>query len=188
MATFEALPKVLVLVGPSGVGKTMLQEKLSVLLKPPTRKLVTTTTRSPRPGEVDGRDYHFTSLGEFEAMVADGMFLEHQAYGRHKYGSTETALLDATEDGAICIAVLGCDGVKAYQKLRDKYIDLRVVAVTAPAAIVAQRLGDDNARAKRDTEVDDMQSLGPDRVLCNDATPVEALASLVAYLSSEFMV
>ena len=65
-----------VVSAPSGAGKTSL---VKALLKadPAIRLSISYTTRAPRPGETDGRDYHFVSRERFEMMLAEGEFLEH---------------------------------------------------------------------------------------------------------------
>ena len=74
-------------VAPSGAGKTSL---VTELLKHDSniRLSVSYTTRAPRPGEVDGREYHFVARGKFEEMIAAGDFLEHaNVYGNY-YGTS----------------------------------------------------------------------------------------------------
>ncbi len=73
---------------PSGAGKTSL---VKALLKadPAIRLSVSYTTRAPRPGETDGRDYHFVDRTRFQTMLADGEFLEQaEVYGNH-YGTSK---------------------------------------------------------------------------------------------------
>jgi guanylate kinase len=65
----------LVLAGPAGSGKTTLCERL-VREVPGMERVVTATTRPPRPGEVDGRDYHFLGEAEFDRLASEGAFLE----------------------------------------------------------------------------------------------------------------
>ncbi|OYW44708.1 MAG: guanylate kinase, partial [Rhodobacterales bacterium 12-65-15] len=64
----------LILSSPSGAGKSTLSQML-MAWDPALRFSVSATTRAPRPGEVDGREYHFRSRATFEAMVADGEML-----------------------------------------------------------------------------------------------------------------
>lgn len=71
-----AAPRIVVLSGPSGTGKTTVLRKLVETSPVPIVKAITATTRSPRPGEVDGRDYQFLSAEEFAARKAAGSFLE----------------------------------------------------------------------------------------------------------------
>ncbi|MFN3545191.1 MAG: guanylate kinase [Thiobacillus sp.] len=76
---------------PSGAGKTSL---VKALLKadPAIRLSISYTTRPPRPGETDGRDYHFVSRPRFEEMLADGEFLEHaEVYGNF-YGTSRGSI------------------------------------------------------------------------------------------------
>jgi guanylate kinase len=77
---------VLVVTGPSGVGKGTLIRRL-LERRPDYRLSVSATTRSPREGEVDGRDYHFLSEQEFERRLAAGDFLEHALYAGNHYGT-----------------------------------------------------------------------------------------------------
>jgi len=76
-----------VVVAPSGAGKTSLVNAV-LRAEPGIRLSVSFTTRAPREGEVEGRDYHFVSRAAFEAMIAAGDFLEHaNVYGNY-YGTS----------------------------------------------------------------------------------------------------
>jgi guanylate kinase len=80
-----------VVSAPSGAGKTSL---VKALLKadPAIRLSVSYTTRPPRPGETDGRDYHFVSHAEFGKLLAEGEFLEHaEVYGNF-YGTSKSVI------------------------------------------------------------------------------------------------
>ena len=73
------------------------------------------TTRPPRPGEVDGVDYHFIDRDGFEAMVAGGDFLEWAEYAGYRYGTSRSAVdeqLDAGRDVFLDIEVQGANQVK----------------------------------------------------------------------------
>jgi guanylate kinase len=76
----------MILSSPSGAGKSTLSRML-MDWDPTMRFSVSATTRAPRPGEVDGREYHFRSRVAFEAMVAAGEMLEHAEVFGHFYGS-----------------------------------------------------------------------------------------------------
>jgi|EP00982_Pelagococcus_subviridis_P010235 hypothetical protein len=77
-------PAVVVVSGPSGVGKDAVVRRLRAL-RPELHFVVTATSRAPRPGEEDGVDYFFVSTEEFEKMIADGELIEHAVvYGQYK--------------------------------------------------------------------------------------------------------
>jgi guanylate kinase len=75
-----------VLSSPSGGGKTSIARQL-LAARPDVGYSVSATTRPPRTGEQDGRDYHFLPRNEFERRVAAGEFVEHAAYGGNLYGT-----------------------------------------------------------------------------------------------------
>jgi guanylate kinase len=77
--------RMLVLSGPSGAGKSTICKKL--LQDPRVEFSVSATTRKPRPGEVDGRDYRFLSREEFRRLVSEGAFLEHAEVYGNLYGT-----------------------------------------------------------------------------------------------------
>jgi guanylate kinase len=91
---------VLVVTGPSGVGKGTLIRELCRYF-PDLRLSVSATTRPPRQGEEDGRDYHFLSPEEFEKRVQRGDFLEHAAYAGNRYGT----LRDEVQDGPVVLEI-----------------------------------------------------------------------------------
>jgi guanylate kinase len=80
-----------VITGPSGVGKgTLIRGLLDRV--PDLELAVSATTRPPRPGEVDGRDYHFLGPEEFERRVQQGDFVEHAIYAGNRYGTLRSEL------------------------------------------------------------------------------------------------
>jgi guanylate kinase len=88
----------LVISSPSGAGKTSLAKRLRADY--PQLELSTScTTRAPRPGETDGREYHFIDRPRFDAMVADEAFLEWAEVHEHRYGSPRAPVMDALEAG-----------------------------------------------------------------------------------------
>src|SRR5690348_4763900 len=88
----------LVLSSPSGAGKSTLARSL---LKSDAGIFmsVSATTRSPRPNEVEGRDYYFVTPGKFEAMAAGGELFEHAHVFDHRYGTPKQPVLDALKAG-----------------------------------------------------------------------------------------
>jgi guanylate kinase len=88
----------LILSSPSGAGKTTLSRKL-MAWDPTMRFSVSATTRAPRPGEEDGREYYFRSRSEFEGMVRTGEMLEHAEVFGNFYGSPRGPVEAAMQAG-----------------------------------------------------------------------------------------
>ena len=90
----DARTALVILAGPAGVGKSTLCERL-VAEVPGFERVVTATTRPPRPNEVPGRDYHFYSEAEFDARLAAGGFLEWAwVHRKFRYGTPRSSVLD----------------------------------------------------------------------------------------------
>ena len=92
--TFRRRGLLFVLSSPSGAGKSTIARKLLAAEAGRLEMSVSATTRAMRPGEVDGKDYHFVDLERFRAMVADHAFLEWAHVFDHRYG-TPRAPVDA---------------------------------------------------------------------------------------------
>ena len=107
----------IVLSGPSGVGKDTvlslyLQQERNCALS------VSATTRSPRPGEEDGRDYHFISREKFGELVAKGEMLEYAQYGDNLYGTPKGAVEKQLDTGKNVILEIEVQGAMKIKKLR----------------------------------------------------------------------
>ena len=122
---------------PSGTGKTTLVERL-VHIVPDLCMSRSYTSRPTRPGEQDGVDYNFTSRSRFEAMVADGLFLEWADVFGNYYGTCATdsdAILASGQDVVLVIDVQGA------RQVRSRGIETTGIFVLPPsAAVLAQRL------------------------------------------------
>jgi guanylate kinase len=107
--------KVFVITGPSGVGKgTLIKELLKRV--PDLELSVSATTRAPREGEVNGRDYHFLTPEEFEQRVEEKDFLEFATYSSNRYGTLRSEVercLDAGRSVVLEIEVQGAQQVRA---------------------------------------------------------------------------
>lgn len=120
----------LVVSGPSGSGKTTLCRRLADAGE--ARYSISCTTRPPRPGELDGRDYHFLSRGEFERRLAAGDFLEHAEVHGNLYGSLKSEVLthlDAGSDVVMDIDVQGAEQVRNCEdpEIRRALVELFVM-------------------------------------------------------------
>lgn len=104
-----------ILTGPSGVGKTTVVDAL-LRLFPSSCRVVTMTTRSPRPGEVDGRDFHFLSRPEFERLRDAGEFLEWDEHYGNLYGSGRPAVDKLLALHPIVFGVVDVNGAEATKR------------------------------------------------------------------------
>ena len=123
--TLERRGLMLMVVSPSGVGKTSLTRRL-VADHPDLHLSISATTRDPRPGEHEGRDYHFVDRTEFDRLLAADEFLEWAEVYGHRYGSPkapimaslargESVLFDIDFQGAMSISDFAPeDAVKVY--------------------------------------------------------------------------
>lgn len=105
----------LILAGPAGVGKSTLCDRL-VREVPGFERVITATTRPPRPNEQDGRDYHFLSEAGFDAQLAADAFLEWAwVHRKHRYGTLKSAVLDRLPHASLVmnIDVQGVRSVRA---------------------------------------------------------------------------
>ncbi|OWF35481.1 Guanylate kinase [Mizuhopecten yessoensis] len=117
----------LVVSGPSGSGKSTLLNKMFAEFPDSFAFSVSHTTRNPRPGEVEGKDYHYVQREQFEKMIEDGGFLEHAQFSGNRYGTSQQAVLDIEKTGRICILDVEINGVKNIKKtdLNPRYVFLK---------------------------------------------------------------
>jgi guanylate kinase len=104
-----------VITGPSGVGKGTLIRTLLERI-PDLELSVSATTRSPRPGEQDGVDYHFLDDAEFERRVEAGEFVEHAAYSGRRYGTLRSELDRRTSGGAPVVLEIEVQGARQIRE------------------------------------------------------------------------
>ena len=104
----------IVLAGASASGKTEVAKELAKTFG--ITKVITTTTRKMRVGEVNGRDYFFVSKERFEEMIKEGRFVEYTVYNENLYGSTKDQIAENK-----CV-VIDPAGLKAYIALNDPNI------------------------------------------------------------------
>ncbi|MBO9559528.1 MAG: guanylate kinase [Caulobacter sp.] len=138
----------MMVVAPSGVGKTSLTRRL-VADHNDLHLSISATTRDPRPGEHDGRDYHFVSHDKFQTMIQDDAFLEWaEVYGNH-YGSPRGPVVEALERGESVLFDIDFQGaMKVHAQLPD---DSVLIYVLPPSlAEMSRRL---HARSQDSEEV-----------------------------------
>lgn len=113
-ATTQEYPphgRLIVLTGPSGVGKGTLMQAL-LQRHPDLYYSVSVTTRSPRSGEINGKNYYFISRNKFEQLVAQGEFLEWAEFAGNYYGTPREAVLDQIRSGKLVILEIELEGAR----------------------------------------------------------------------------
>ena len=166
----KTMPKgiLTVLSGFSGAGKGTAMKRL--LEKYDDYALsISATTRNPREGEVDGREYFFKATEEFEKMIAQDELIEYARYVNHYYGTPRSYVEEQLENGKDVILEIEIQGAL---KVKEKFPDTLLVFITPPSAkelrrrligrgtesmeVIEQRL----ARAKEEAEgIDDYDCL-----------------------------
>ncbi|MDF5736607.1 MAG: guanylate kinase [Nostoc sp.] len=105
------LGKLIVLTGPSGVGKGTLMRSL-LQRHSELYYSVSVTTRSPRPGEIDGKNYYFISRSKFEQLVTEGEFLEWAEFAGNYYGTPREAVLNQINSGKLVVLEIELEGAR----------------------------------------------------------------------------
>ena len=144
----------LVLAGPAGSGKTTLCERM-VAEVPGFTRVITSTTRDPRPGEVNGVHYHFFSPAEFDAKVAAGEFLEWAwVHKKNRYGTLASSVLEPLAAGRSLVMNVDVQGVENFRRaaatnpaLARHFVD---IFIDVPIPELRQRLG---GRGESETEI-----------------------------------
>jgi guanylate kinase len=115
LATMQQAGKLVVISGPSGAGKTTLLKRLFARASVPLVASVSATTRRPRPGEVDGVDYHFLTKDEFARRREGGEFLESfEVYERGDwYGTLKQEVAPRLSDGKWVVLEIDVQGTLA---------------------------------------------------------------------------
>ena len=131
---FEHRGSVFVVSAPSGTGKSTLSQRL-VQSVPGLIFSISFTTRAPRPGEVDGKDYFFITDAKFDEMVARGEFVEWvEVYGR-KYGTGRTWLESVLSTGQDVLLDIETTGA---MNLRQAIPDAHMIFILPPSARILE--------------------------------------------------
>ncbi len=132
---------------PSGAGKTSLLKALSSRVENISFS-TSTTTRAKRPSEVDGIDYHFVSVTEFQSMIEQGEFLEHAEVFGNFYGTAKTHINEVLNSGNDLVLEIDWQGA---QQIRNKLSDTLSIFILPPSRNeLAYRL---KGRAQDDEQV-----------------------------------
>jgi guanylate kinase len=115
--------KVFVITGPSGVGKGTLISALRERA-PDLQLSVSATTRAPRTGEVDGRDYHFLDPRDFDRRVRAGEFLEHATYSDNRYGTLRSEVEGRLERGESVVLEIEVQGARQVREAMPEAVQV----------------------------------------------------------------
>lgn len=103
--------------GPAGSGKSSLAEGLIEASDGEAVRAITATTRAPRPGEVDGKDYHFYARERFLADIAAKKFVEFNEFNGNYYGTPKAVLDELLEQDKVVVLVIDVNGATEIRKL-----------------------------------------------------------------------
>jgi len=135
-----APPVLLVLAGPAGSGKSTLCDRL-VAAHLGFSRVVTTTTRSPREGEINGVHYHFFTPGEFDAKIVAGEFLEWAwVHGDRRYGTLASSVLGPLAAGKSLVMSVDVQGVDSFRRVAAANAALRRALATIFIVVDSERL------------------------------------------------
>ena len=115
-----------VITAPSGAGKSSLIKGL-LAAERGVALSVSYTTRPPRPGEANGREYHFVALPEFEAMLARGEFLESAEVHGHRYGTSQKVIEKARASGLDLVLEIDWQGAQQVRRLHPDAVGVFIL-------------------------------------------------------------
>ena len=110
-----------VISGPAGVGKTTICDRLIINYPDCLSRVVTVTTRKPRVGEIDGRDYHFVTKDKFEDLIQNQEFIEFAEIHNNFYGSTLKSVQELFNKGRDVLLNIDVQGAFSLRNTQEKY-------------------------------------------------------------------
>ncbi|KAG0172786.1 hypothetical protein DFQ28_002946 [Apophysomyces sp. BC1034] len=172
----QAASKIFVISGPSGSGKSTLLKQLFAEFPDTFGFSVSHTTRGPRPGEIDGKDYHFVTKDKMIDEVAAGKFIESATFSGNMYGTSIKSVEDVVASGKVCMLDIDMQGVQSVKKTS---LQPRYVFIQPPSfEVLEERLRgrgtetEEAVRARLDSSKKEMeyakQPGSYDRVIIND--------------------
>ena len=177
-----------IISAPSGAGKSSLLRALLESMGGSLALSVSHTTRSPRPGEIDGKDYHFIDVATFQEMVNREAFLEHARVFDNFYGTSKQGVIDQLQAGLDVILEIDWQGARLIREQLPAVVSIFILPPSRAA--LQQRLqdrGQDDAaiiaRRMRDAVSEMMHYDEYDYLVINDVFQ-QALEELAAILLS----
>jgi guanylate kinase len=123
--------KLIVLTGPSGVGKGTLLRSL-IKRHPDLYLSISVTTRNPRPGEVNGKDYYFVTRSEFERMVTSGDLLEWAEFAGNYYGTPRIPVQEQILRGKWVILEIELQGARQIRQTFPEALRIFILPPSLP--------------------------------------------------------
>ncbi len=187
----EQVPPLLIVIsGPSGAGKDSVIRRMKEL-GIPLHFVVTMTTRPPRPGEEDGKDYIFVSEEEFERVLKEGGFLENAIVYGHRYGVPKEQVRKALESGKDVVMRVDVQGARTLRRLVPEAVFIFLIPSSEEELV--RRLKTRSTEDEKALELrlsiarEEMKSLGEfDYVVINaDGRLDEAVQKIMAIITAE---
>lgn len=173
-------PLLIVLSGPSGAGKDSVCDLL-IRWQPLMHRIVTATTRNVRPGEVNGRDYHFISTPDFEKILETGGFVEHaKVYDRY-YGVPRIEIEDPIAQGRDAVARVDVQGAATLKRLFPDALLIFIAPPSIPETLQRMKQRDqdtpeDQARRAEEARAEMDAAKHFDHVVINETDRLEETA------------
>ena len=117
-----------IISGPAGSGKTTICDGL--MGRESLQRIVTSTTRNPREGEIDGEDYHFLTPDNFKTKIKEGAFYEYATVHNNYYGTERMAILNPVLTGQNLLLNIDVQGAKTIKEKASADEDLKGYIVT----------------------------------------------------------
>lgn len=174
--------KLIILSGPSGVGKGTIRLGLMARSDLNLFYSVSMTTRSPRPGEVDGKDYSFVSVDEFRKTIEEDGFLEWNIFVNNYYGTPAEAVEKVRNEGKNVLLEIDVNGAK---KVMAKCPDAITIFLVPPSLealenrIRGRRTEEENIIQERlgKAKAELAESANYQHIVCNDSVE-QAIADI----------
>lgn len=183
------MSKPVVFVGPSGIGKNTIINKLREMYPDRFAYSVSHTSRSPREGEVNGVNYHFVDREKFEDMIKNNKFLEYAEVHGNYYGTSFESINEVENSGKICILDLNIDGAINVSKshLKPFIIFLRPVSLQALERRLRQRgtESDELVQKRMHTAEEEMRRFEENKSVWDLVIVNDRLEQTLVQLSSE---
>ena len=126
MSSKNLTPFILILSGPSGAGKTTLSNAV-ISAVPDTTTAVSHTTRLPRPGEIEGKDYYFVDKPSFLSLRDNGEMLEYAEVYDNFYGTSQSSVVALLEQGKNVILDIDWQGARKMKSLYPNAISVYIL-------------------------------------------------------------